>query len=197
MTNETTSPASTLLAAAEELARLTGSVALQHYRSALRVERKADGSPVTAADRAAEQAAREWVRKRFPDDGVFGEEFGEERPGAHRRWVIDPIDGTKSFVRGVPLWGSLVALCEGETVLAGAAFFPAVDELVVAAPGAGGWWDGRRCSVSRLNRKTGRCMGVRGAMQASSPQPAPRAPRSRGRVRVPARVRPGQSRQIQ
>ena len=151
MTNETTSPASTLLAAAEELARLTGSVALQHYRSALRVERKADGSPVTAADRAAEQAAREWVRKRFPDDGVLGEEFGEERPGAHRRWVIDPIDGTKSFVRGVPLWGSLVALCEGETVLAGAAFFPAVDELVVAAPGAGCWWNGRRCSVSSLN----------------------------------------------
>lgn len=139
-----------LLKAAEELARLVGGVALQHYRSALQVERKADGSPVTIADRAAEQAARDWVRRRFPDDGVLGEELGEERAGARRRWIIDPIDGTKSFVRGVPLWGSLVALCEGETVLAGAAFFPAVDELVVAAPGAGCWWNGGRCSVSSV-----------------------------------------------
>lgn len=139
-----------LLAAAESLARLTGEVALRHYRSALTVERKADGSPVTAADRAAEQAARDWVRHAFPEDGVLGEEFGEERVGARRRWVIDPIDGTKSFVRGVPLWGSLVALCEGDDVLAGAAFFPAVDEIVVAAPGAGCWWNGRRCSVSSV-----------------------------------------------
>ena len=151
MTTTSESPANTLLAAAEELARLTGAVALSHYRSALAVEQKADGSPVTAADRAAEQAAREWVRARFPDDGVLGEEFGEERADARRRWIIDPIDGTKSFVRGVPLWGSLVALCEGERVLAGAAFFPAVDELVVAAPGAGCWWNGRRCFVSSVS----------------------------------------------
>lgn len=151
MTNAVEPSTNPLLVAAEELARLTGSVALQHYRSALSVERKADGSPVTAADRGAEQAAREWVRRRFPDDGVLGEEFGEERAGARRRWIIDPIDGTKSFVRGVPLWGSLVALCEGETVLAGAAFFPAVDELVVAAPGAGCWWNGHRCRVSAVN----------------------------------------------
>ena len=151
MTNIIEPPVSSLLAAAEELARLTGNVAVQHYRSALIVERKPDGSPVTVADRAAEQAAREWVRKRFPHDGVLGEELGEERAGARRRWIIDPIDGTKSFVRGVPLWGSLVALCEGEAVLAGAAFFPAADELVVAAPGAGCWWNGRRCSVSPVS----------------------------------------------
>jgi histidinol phosphatase-like enzyme (inositol monophosphatase family) len=155
MTRVTESVSSSdLLSAAEELARLTGGVALQHYRSALDVERKADGSPVTAADRAAEQAAREWVRRHFPQDGVLGEEFGEERLGARRRWIIDPIDGTKSFVRGVPLWGSLVALCEGETVLAGAAFFPAVEELVVAAPGVGCWWNGRRCSASSVGELT-------------------------------------------
>lgn len=152
MTARQGSPApNDLLAAAESLARLTGEVALRHYRSALNVERKADGSPVTAADRAAEQAAREWVRRTFPEDGVLGEEFGEERTGARRRWIIDPIDGTKSFVRGVPLWGSLVALCEGDDVLAGAAFFPVVDEIVIAAPGAGCWWNGQRCSVSSVN----------------------------------------------
>lgn len=139
-----------LLDAAMELARLAGEVALSHYRSNLVVETKADGSPVTAADRAAETAAREWVQRHFPDDGVLGEEFGLERPEARRRWVIDPIDGTKSFVAGVPLWGSLVALCEGERVLAGAASFPAVGEQIAAAPGEGCWWNGSRCQVSLI-----------------------------------------------
>ena len=106
---------------------------------------------MTVADRAAETAARAWVQSRFPEDGVLGEELGEERPGAARRWIIDPIDGTKSFVRGTPLWGSLVALCEGDRVLAGAAYFPAVDELLAAAPGAGCWWNGRRCHVSSVS----------------------------------------------
>jgi histidinol-phosphate phosphatase HisN, inositol monophosphatase family len=139
------------IAPAAELARLTGDVALKHYRSRLAVEVKADGSPVTIADRAAEQAARDWVARRFPNDGVLGEELGATRADAPRRWVIDPIDGTKSFVRGVPLWGSLVALCEGETVLAGAAYFPAVGELIAAAPDAGCWWNGTRCKVSTVS----------------------------------------------
>ncbi len=138
------------IAPAAELARLTGDIALRHYRSTLTVETKADGSPVTAADRAAEQAARDWVGRYFPQDGILGEEFGEERAGARRRWVIDPIDGTKSFVRGTPLWGSLVALCEGDAVLAGAAYFPAIDELLAAAPNAGCWWNGSRCAVSMV-----------------------------------------------
>jgi histidinol phosphatase-like enzyme (inositol monophosphatase family) len=139
------------VAPAAELARITGTVALRHYRTNLSVETKSDGSPVTVADRAAETAARAWVQSRFPQDGVLGEELGEERPGAPRRWIIDPIDGTKSFVRGAPLWGSLVALCEGDRVLAGAAYFPAVDELVAAAPGAGCWWNGSRCRVSSVS----------------------------------------------
>ncbi len=138
------------IAPAAELARLTGDIALGYYKAQLAVETKADGSPVTIADRAAEQAARDWVRRYFPDDGILGEEFGEERPGAARRWVIDPIDGTKSFVRGTPLWGALVALCEGDTVLAGAAYFPAIGEMIAAAPGAGAWWNGSRCAVSTV-----------------------------------------------
>ena len=70
------------------------------------------------------------------------------RPDARRRWVLDPIDGTKTFIRGVPLWGTLVGLCEGERVLAGAAYFPAVGEMLAAAPGEGCWWNGARCRVS-------------------------------------------------
>ncbi|HEX9483135.1 MAG TPA: histidinol-phosphatase [Gemmatimonadaceae bacterium] len=132
-----------------DLARVTGEVAMRHFRTRVRVETKSDGSPVSDADRAAERAAREWVDTRFPDDGVLGEEYGELRPGAARRWIVDPIDGTKAFVRDVPLWGSLVALCEGSHVLAGSAFFPALDEIIAAAPGQGCWWNGVRASVSR------------------------------------------------
>ena len=133
-----------------ELATLTADIALRHYRTRLDVEIKGDGSPVTIADRAAEQAAREWVGRHFPSDGILGEEFGEDRPGARRRWIIDPIDGTKAFVRGVPLWGSLVAVCEGEKVLAGAAVFPAVRESVVAARGIGCYWNDTRVNVSPI-----------------------------------------------
>jgi histidinol-phosphatase len=138
--------------AALELATLAGRVAMEGWRRGLAVESKHDGSPVTAADRAAERAARAWLAERFPADGVLGEEFGLERPEAPRRWIIDPIDGTKSFVRGVPLWGSLVALTEGERVLAGAACFPALGEALAAAPGEGCWHDGARCRVSDVAR---------------------------------------------
>src|SRR5690242_17296464 len=136
--------------AALEVAIVAGRTAHACRRTALEVETKADGTPVTNADRAAERAAREWLARYFPDDGVLGEEFGVEREHAPRRWILDPIDGTKSFVRGVPLWGSLVAVCEGERVLAGAACFPALGETLAAAPGAGCWHDGARCHVSKV-----------------------------------------------
>ncbi len=138
--------------AAAEVARLAGTFALHHWRPDIAVETKGDGSPVTAADRGAEQLAREWISARFPEDGILGEEFGVTRPEARRRWILDPIDGTKSFVRGVPLWGTLVAVAEGETVLAGATFCAPADELVVAGLGAGCWWNGARCRVSSVNR---------------------------------------------
>jgi histidinol-phosphatase len=142
-----------LLEAAIELAKLTGDVALTHYRAnqknrGLAVETKADGSPVTIADRAAEEAARAFLAKYFPNDGVLGEELGATRPDAKRRWCIDPIDGTKSFIRGVPLWGSLVAVLEGEVVLAGAARFPVTGEAIAGAPGFGCVTEGVRAGVS-------------------------------------------------
>lgn len=143
-----TSPSSTLLEAVAELAALTGSTAFAHFRRDLAVETKQDGSPVTRADREAERCARDWLARRFPDDGIVGEEFGTSAGRSGRTWLLDPIDGTKSFVRGVPLWGSLVALVEQDTVLAGAAAFPAVGEQLVAARGAGCWHNGARCRVS-------------------------------------------------
>jgi histidinol phosphatase-like enzyme (inositol monophosphatase family) len=140
-----------LLEAVQVVARLAGDVALSHYRTAITVESKGDGSPVTVADREAEQAARDWISQRFPADGILGEEFGAHEGSSGRRWLLDPIDGTKSFVRGVPLWGTLIAVAEGDRVLAGAAYFPAVNEMIAAAPGEGCWWNGRRASVNELS----------------------------------------------
>jgi histidinol-phosphatase len=141
-----------LLHAVAELARLAGDVALGYFdrarRSELPVDYKADGSPVTAADRGAEAAAREWIERHFRLDGILGEELGSIRPGARRRWVLDPIDGTKSFLRGVPMWGTLVAVADGEKVLAGAIYCAAAGEMVAAAVGQGCWWNGSRCHVS-------------------------------------------------
>ncbi|MGI8499205.1 MAG: histidinol-phosphatase [Gemmatimonadaceae bacterium] len=144
-------PTQLLLEAVHDVARLAGDIALRHFRSALTVDTKADGSPVTVADREAERAARSWIEKRFPHDGILGEEFGADRADAARRWIIDPIDGTKSFVRGVPLWGTLIALAAGEEILAGAAYYPAVDEMLAAARGTGCWWNDSRCAVSQIS----------------------------------------------
>lgn len=137
-----------LLDATTEVARLAGNVALAHFRTDVVVDVKADGSPVTVADRAAETAARDWIDRRFASHAILGEEFGGSAATAGLRWIIDPIDGTKSFIRGVPLWGALVAVCEGETVIAGAAFFPALDEMLAAAIGEGCWYNNARTSVS-------------------------------------------------
>jgi histidinol-phosphatase len=139
-----------LLEAVTELARLTGAIALGYFKPGILAETKDDGSPVTIADKNAERAAREWLSRKFPDDGVLGEEFGETLPRAGRRWLIDPIDGTKSFVRHVPLWGTLVAVEEGGRVIAGAACFPAVDEMIAAATEQGCWHNDSRCQVSRV-----------------------------------------------
>ncbi len=149
MTGQTTGEGSdTLLQAIADVARLTGQTALAHFRSNLRVETKRDGSPVTVADRAAEEVARTWISARFPNDSILGEEFGAVGDEKARRWLIDPIDGTKTFVRGVPLWGTLIGVARGEDVLAGAVYCPAVDEIVVASVGEGCWWNGSRARVS-------------------------------------------------
>ena len=142
---------STLFEAVQEAARICGEVANSHFRKGLTVEWKRDGSEVTRADREAEATVREWILQRFPDDAVVGEELGTERNDGRRRWLIDPIDGTRSFVRGVPLWGSMIAVEEGGTVLAGAINCAASGDFVVAARGEGCWHNGSRASVSSVD----------------------------------------------
>jgi myo-inositol-1(or 4)-monophosphatase len=105
----------------DKLATVSGETILPFFRTALAVENKslADGSfdPVTAADRAAEVAMRTLIRRNFPQHGIVGEEYGSENPDAEYVWVLDPIDGTKSFISGMPIWGTLIALTRhGEPV---------------------------------------------------------------------------------
>lgn len=142
---------SNLFKAVEEVARTCGEVAHSHFRKGLSVEWKADGSEVTRADREAESVAREWIHRRFPNDAIFGEELGAEGEQDGRRWLIDPIDGTRSFVRGVPLWGSMIAVEERGTVLVGAINCPATGDFVIAARGEGCWHNGVRASVSSVD----------------------------------------------
>jgi histidinol-phosphatase len=139
---------STYLQAVAEVARIAGAIALGHYRQKVDIETKTDGTPVTIADREAETAARQWIESKFPQDGILGEEFPDVRADSKYRWIIDPIDGTKSFIRDVPLWGTLVAVAQGHDIIAGAAFFPAVSEIIVGAEGCGCWCNDARARVS-------------------------------------------------
>ena len=137
--------------AVAEVARIAGGVALRYYGKDPDTTLKNDGSPVSIADLSAEHAAREWIERRFPEDGIIGEELPPVRGGASRRWILDPIDGTFTFLQGAPLWGTLIAVAEGEHVIAGAAFFPALVEIIVAAQGEGSWWNGARARVSSVS----------------------------------------------
>jgi histidinol phosphatase-like enzyme (inositol monophosphatase family) len=140
---------SDLLDSVQAVARLAGNTALREFGSPhLEVRQKNDGSPVSSADIAAERVAREWLGAHYPQDAILGEEFGAEREGATRSWLLDPIDGTRTYIRGVPMWGTLVAVRQEEQVLAGCAYFPALGELIAAAPGLGCWHNGARTHVS-------------------------------------------------
>ena len=138
--------------AVAEVARVAGDVANNYFGKHPETRIKSDGTPVSVADLNAERAARDWIERRFPDDGILGEELPPVRPEARRRWIVDPIDGTFTFLQSVPLWGTLVAVAEGESVIAGAAYFPALDEIIFAAPGQGCWWNGSRARVSTVDR---------------------------------------------
>jgi histidinol-phosphatase len=135
---------------AADLVWQAGKLTLRYFQTGLIPDLKADESPVTIADRASERLMRELIERRYPGHSILGEEEGETRPGAPFRWIIDPIDGTKTFVRGVPMYAVLVGLeREGEMVV-GAVNIPALGELLHAAKGEGASWNGRRARVSSV-----------------------------------------------
>lgn len=140
-----------LLEVAVDVAEEAGRITLKYFQSQPRVETKADLTPVTVADREAETYIRGAIAARFPDDGIIGEEFGDERAEAARRWIIDPVDGTFSFIHGVPLYGVLIGLEQDNEPLVGVINLPALNETVAAAQGEGCHWRGGRATVSSVS----------------------------------------------
>ena len=138
------------LAFALEAAYRAGKFTLSLFQAGTEVERKPDGSPVTLADRGAERLIREMISAQYPDEEILGEEEGGVLHATG--WVIDPIDGTKSFVCGVPLYANLLSFeQEGEPVIA-VCNFPALNELIYATKGGGAYWNGRACRVSHFSK---------------------------------------------
>ncbi|HSG49729.1 MAG TPA: inositol monophosphatase family protein, partial [Longimicrobiales bacterium] len=139
-----------ILEAAREFAYAAGEVTLRYFGGIVESEAKGDGSPVTIADREAEQLIRREVAARFPEHGVLGEEFPVTNEGARVRWILDPIDGTRSFMRGVPLYGVLIGVEVDGVPVVGVAHFPALGEMVSAGLGLGCHWNGEPCTVSTV-----------------------------------------------
>lgn len=135
------------LAFAIETAVKAGRGTLAHFQTGAAVDLKADASPVTVADRDAERLIREEIGRFYPNEPILGEEEGSEGIGDNC-WIIDPIDGTKSFISGVPLYATLLSYEELGKPLIGVCYLPALDELLYAEVGFGAYWNGRQAKVS-------------------------------------------------
>jgi histidinol phosphatase-like enzyme (inositol monophosphatase family) len=131
-----------LLTAALEISETAAAIPMQYFRSPIAVEDKPDESPVTIADRETEAHIRRAIETRFPAHGIFGEEFGESGRGADYTWIVDPIDGTRSFICGFPLFGMLIGILHGEEPVAGVIRMPALGETFAGWRGGGATKDG-------------------------------------------------------
>lgn len=139
-----------VLVVAIEAAKAAGEIALHYFRSNLTVETKADRTPVTRADRECEAKIVEILSARFPDHGFLGEEMGERSGKSDARWIIDPIDGTKNFIRGIPFFATLIALEEAGEVTTGVMYAPALTDLLYARRGQGAFTNGQQVHVSEV-----------------------------------------------
>ena len=140
------------VALAFSLADITRDISLRYFRSEFVTETKADSTPVTIADRECERLMREAIGREFPDHGIIGEEHGSDRPGASHVWVLDPIDGTKAFVTGRPLFGALIALCRDGKPVIGVVDCPAVDDRWVGLEGRPTTHNDMPCHSRRCGR---------------------------------------------
>jgi histidinol-phosphatase len=142
------------MAFALEAALRGGRSTLAHFGTEVQIDSKQDTSPVTVADRDAERIIREMIAERYPKDSVLGEEEGGDLQQTDG-WVIDPIDGTKSFVCGVPLYATLLSYEEAGETLLGVCYFPALGEMLYAERGGGAFFNGRPCQVSERRTVAG------------------------------------------
>lgn len=141
-----------LLNVALDAAYIGGKRTLAYYNAGVEVEHKSDDTPVTRADREAEVVIRDVIAKYFPTHAILGEEHGRSAGDPDYTWVVDPIDGTKSFIHGVPLYGTVVGCLVKDQPLVGAVFLPGLGDLFGAAQGLGATWNGRTCRVSSVSR---------------------------------------------
>ncbi len=137
-----------MLEFATQVAFEAGQLSLGYFQTQIETDFKTDDSPVTIADKKAEELIRQKIESKYPNHSILGEEFGLTNDGSSHRWIIDPIDGTKSFMRGVPLYAVLIGLeIEGKIEL-GVSYFPGVGDMVTAATDEGCYWNGRRTFVN-------------------------------------------------
>jgi len=145
------------LAVGREAASAAAQLTLEYFQTArFAVERKADDSPVTVADRSAEDLLRKTISAAFPHDAIVGEELDDKEGSSGYQWILDPIDGTKSFIHGVPLYGTLVGLLKGSEPILGIIEIPGLNERVFAAKGEGAWFqqgqgDLQPCQVAEID----------------------------------------------
>lgn len=139
-----------MLSVAIKAAEAGGQVAYSYFKKIPKITYKPDNTPVTKADIEAEQAIRKIITKNFPDHGIIGEEVENTNPKAKYQWVIDPIDGTKSFVRGIKEWGVLLALLEDDKPIIGVYNSPATDEIFCCQKNKGTYLNGKRTHVSKV-----------------------------------------------
>lgn len=132
-----------------ELSLKAGAIARRHYNSQVEFERKSDDSPVTKADREIETFLRQSLEKQFPDHSILGEEFGETKKSGAHRWILDPIDGTKSFVLRTPLFGIMIALERDGVPTLGSIYFPIQEHWLIGSAETGTFLNGKPCSVSK------------------------------------------------
>ena len=129
-----------------------GRVTLGHFQTGVAVQRKADNTPLTIADQQAEQKLRQLIERYWPEHNIIGEEYGRTQNSSPYTWVLDPIDGTKSFMCGVPLYANLVALLKDDEPIVGVINLPALNEMVYAVLGEGCFWNGRPAQVSTTKK---------------------------------------------
>lgn len=134
------------------LAQASGEIIKRHFRSSLEVETKSDLTPVTVADRQSELIMRQMIQEHYPDHGILGEEFDEINPGAEFQWILDPIDGTKSFVSGTYLFGTLIALLKDGRPIVGAINNPITDQFLVG--------DGKTTWLNGISVKVRKCRDI-------------------------------------
>ncbi|MDR9418583.1 inositol monophosphatase family protein [Gracilimonas sp.] len=136
-----------LLQAATEIAKKGGEHTLKYFKEDVDIIAKSDDSPVTIADRETEQVMREEISKRYPTHGIVGEEFDSVNEESNVQWILDPIDGTKSFIHGVPFYTTLIGILVDNEPKVGIIYAPALEELCAAAVGHGATLNGKPCKV--------------------------------------------------